>query len=221
MQTTWTAVDVYLETLLVRQDEALTEAVAASTQAGMPEIQVAANQGKLLHILALSLGARSILEFGTLGGYSTIWLARALPADGRLVTLELEEAHARTARANLDRAGLSVPVDIRVGPALETVAQLASENPPPFDFIFIDADKVNTLAYFEWSLRLSRPGTMIVVDNIVRNGGIVDPHHPDDRVQGIRRFLAAAAENPRITATALQTVGSKGYDGLVIAHVLH
>lgn len=221
MQTTWTAVDDYLETLLVRQDEALTEAVAASAQAGMPEIQVAANQGKLLHILARSMGARSILEFGTLGGYSTIWLARALPADGRLVTLELEEAHARTARANLDRAGLSVPVDIRVGPAVETVAQLASENPPPFDFIFIDADKVNTLAYFEWSLRLSHPGTMIVVDNIVRSGGIVDPDHPDDRVQGIRRFLAAAADNPRITATALQTVGSKGYDGLVIAHVLY
>jgi len=219
MQPLWTDVDAYLEDLLVRPDSALTEALHASAAAGLPEIQVAPNQGKLLHLLALSMGARTILEFGTLGGYSTLWLARALPADGRLVTLELEAAHAAVARANLARAGLVVPVDIRVGPALETIAQLADENPPPFDFIFIDADKVNTLAYFEWSLKLAHPGSLIVVDNIVRAGAIIDPAHPDARVQGIRRFLDALSREPRVTATAVQTVGSKGYDGFVIARV--
>ncbi|MGQ9908883.1 MAG: O-methyltransferase [Candidatus Flexifilum sp.] len=219
MNSTWTAVDTYLNGLLAEEDDALKAALHASAAAGLPEIQVTAGLGKLLQLLARSIGARFILEFGTLGGYSAIWLARALPADGRLITLELEAKHAAVARANLDRAGLPAPVEIRVGPALETVAQLAAENPPPFDFIFIDADKVNTLAYFEWSLRLARPGGLIVVDNIVRDGAIADPAHSDARVQAIRRFLEVLAHERRISATALQTVSAKGYDGLVIARV--
>jgi predicted O-methyltransferase YrrM len=219
MNSTWTAVDTYLNGLLAEEDDALKAALHASAAAGLPEIQVTAGLGKLLQLLARSIGARFILEFGTLGGYSAIWLARALPPNGRLITLELEAKHAAVARANLDRAGLPAPVEIRVGPALETVAQLAAENPPPFDFIFIDADKVNTLAYFEWSLRLARPGGLIVVDNIVRDGAIADPAHSDARVQAIRRFLEALAHERRVSATALQTVSAKGYDGLVIARV--
>lgn len=219
MNTLWTGVDTYLNRLLVEEDDALKAALHASAAAGLPEIQVTAGLGKLLHILARSIGARFILEFGTLGGYSTIWLARALPVDGRLITLELETTHAAVARANLDRAGLAGMVEIRIGPALETVAQLAAENLPPFDFIFIDADKVNTLAYFEWSLRLARPGGLIVVDNIVRDGAIADPDHPDARVQAMRHFLEALSREPRVSAVALQTVSAKGYDGLVIARV--
>lgn len=221
MNTLWIAVDSYLNGMLIAEDDALQAALRSSAGAGLPEIQVSASLGKLLHLLARSIGAQSILEFGTLGGYSTIWLARALPSSGRLISLELEEKHATVARANLDRAGLANQVEIRVGPALETVAQLAAENPSPFDFIFIDADKVNTLAYFEWSLRLARPGGLIVVDNVVRDGAIVDPDHPDERVQAMRHFLQALAHEPRVSATALQIVSSKGYDGLVIALVNH
>jgi len=216
-QAQWTAVDQYLEDALVPQDAALQAALQASTAAGLPDIQVMPNQGKLLAILAQSIGARSILELGTLGGYSTIWLARALPADGKLVTLELDPKHAEVARGNIEQAGLAHMVEIQVGKALDLLPALTQH--APFDFIFIDADKDNSAAYFDWAIKLSRPGSLIVVDNVIRSGGVIDANHPDSRVQGIRRFFAAATNDPRVTITALQTVGSKGYDGLALALV--
>lgn len=216
-QTTWQAVDDYFNQLLIPPDDALEAALKASEAAGLPAIQVAASHGKFLHLLARLQGARKILEIGTLGGYSTIWLARALPAEGRLITLELSLKHAEVARANLARAGLSGVVEVRVGKAIETLPHLASE--APFDLIFIDADKPSNPDYFQWALKLARPGTLIVVDNVVREGAVVNTHSADANVQGVRRLMELIAAEPRISATALQTVGSKGYDGLVLALV--
>ncbi len=218
-QDRWTAVDSYISDLLVRPDQALDAALEGSDAARLPAIQVAANQGKLLHLLARLQGARSILEIGTLGGYSAIWLARALPADGRLTTLELDPRHAEVARANIARAGLAERVDIRVGPASETLARLASQGAGPFDLVFIDADKEGYPDYLGWALRLTRPGSLIVADNVVRDGAVIDPASDDPRVQAVRRFLEVLAAEPRLDATVIQTVGSKGYDGLAFALV--
>jgi predicted O-methyltransferase YrrM len=215
----WTAVDKYITDLLVPQDAALKAALKASAAADLPDIQVAPNQGKLLAILAQALQARSILEIGTLGGYSTIWLARALPADGRLITLELEQRHAVVAQANLVRAGVAHKVEVRLGRALDTLPLLAAAKRGPFDLIFIDADKTSNAEYFAWALRLSRPGTLIIIDNVIRNGAVVDAESQDPNVQGVRRLNEALAKEPRVIVTELQTVGSKGYDGLAFALV--
>jgi len=215
----WTEVDRYLTDQLVPSDPALDAALADSAAGELPAIQVSVAQGKLLHLLARLGGARKILEVGTLGGYSTIWLARALPADGRLITLELEPKHAEVARANIARADLGQVVDLRVGRAIDTLPQLEAEGCGPFDLVFIDADKESTTEYFEWALRLSRPGTVIIVDNVVRGGAITDADHADTRVQGVRRFFDRLAAESRVSATAIQTVGSKGYDGFAIGLV--
>ena len=217
----WSEVDDYLNRLYVPEDPVLEAALAASAAAGLPDIQVTPMQGRLLTVLALALGARRILEVGTLGGYSTICLARALPPGGRLVTLELEPRHAEVARANLARAGFGKDVaEVRVGPALDLLPALAAEGGAPFDLVFLDADKPNTPAYFDWALRLARPGTLIVADNVIRHGEVVDPASEDDRVQGMRRFHEQAGADPRVAATTIQTVGSKGYDGLTLAVVV-
>lgn len=213
----WAAVDRYIDELLVPSDPALDAALAASAAAGLPPIQVAPNQGKLLHLLARLQRARRILEIGTLGGYSTIWLARALPPDGRLVTLEADPKHAEVARGNIARAGLSELVELRLGKALDTLPQLAAAD--PFDLVFIDADKPNTAAYFTWALELSRSGGIIVVDNVVRGGAVADAGSDDPDVQGVRRLYDLLAAEPRVSATAIQTVGGKGHDGLAIALV--
>ncbi|MEU8763194.1 O-methyltransferase [Streptomyces sp. NPDC048659] len=218
-QDQWNAVDAYFTELLAPGDEALDAALAASTAAGLPEIAVAPNQGKLLSLLVRAQGARNVLEIGTLGGYSTIWLARALPADGRLTTLEYSAAHADVARANLAHAGLDKLVDVRTGAALDTLPLLAEEGAGPFDFVFVDADKVNNPHYVTWALKLSRPGTLIVVDNVVRGGRVATPHPDDPAVTGTRAMFDLIAQEPRLDATAFQTVGSKGYDGLLIARV--
>jgi predicted O-methyltransferase YrrM len=218
-QEQWSAVDDYFNRLFAQHDPALDAAIQATTDAGMPMINVAPNQGKLLQVLAQAVGARSILEIGTLAGYSTIWLARALPAGGRLITLEADPKHAEVARANIARAGLADVVDLRLGPALETLPRLAGEGHGPFDLVFIDADKPNTAPYFEWALKLTRRGSLIIADNVVRGGEVIDARSSDAGVQGIRRFNAALAAEPRVSGTALQTVGGKGYDGLAIAVV--
>ena len=218
-QDQWTAVDRYLTDLLVPADPALESALRDSAAAGLPAINVSPNQGKLLYLLARLQGARTVLEIGTLGGYSTIWLARALPAGGRLVTLEADAKHAEIARANIARAGLADIVELRLGPALETLPQLAAEGRGPFDLIFIDADKESYPDYLAWSLRLSRRGSLIVADNVVRKGAVLDPASDDPRVQGARRFNELLAAERRVSATAIQTVGSKGYDGFALALV--
>jgi predicted O-methyltransferase YrrM len=218
-QDLWTAVDDFLAATLIPADPTLEAALAASEAAGLPAISVTPNQGKLLHLLARVLGARRILEIGTLGGYSTIWLARALPAGGRLVTLEADEHHAAVARENLKRAGVADRVELRLGLAADSLAQLVAQRAEPFDLTFIDADKTATADYFDFAVRLSRPGSLIVVDNVVREGQVLDPVSRDASVQGIRRFLAAVQSDPRVTATALQTVGSKGHDGFALALV--
>lgn len=215
-QTQWTAVDQYFGEALIPQDALLETVLHNSDTAGLPQHNVAPNQGKLLHLLARSIGAQRILEVGTLAGYSTIWLARALPKNGRLITLEFNPAHAEVARKNITLANLIDRVELRVGPALVSLEQIASEGQPPFDLIFIDADKENNTGYFEWALRLSRPGSLIIVDNVVRDGAVTDASSTDSRVQGVRRFVERAAAEPRVVATALQTVGSKGYDGFAI-----
>lgn len=215
----WTEVDRYFTELLVKPDPALAAALEASDAAGLPQISVADNQGKLLMLMALAQGARNILEIGTLGGYSTIWLARALPADGRLVTLEAVPTHAKVARENLDRAGFAKQVEVRLGRGLETLPQLVAARRGPFDFIFIDADKASNPDYFAWALKLSRPGSLIVVDNVVRGGGVTD-QKGDANVQGIRRMMQMIAAEPRVTATAVQTVGSKGWDGFCLIRVV-
>jgi predicted O-methyltransferase YrrM len=197
----------------------LDAALESNKAAGLPTIDVAPNQGKLIHLLARIQRAGRILEIGTLGGYSTIWLARGLPSDGKLITLEVEAKHAEVARANIERAGLSSVVQLRLGPALESLSQLHKEGAKPFDLIFIDADKENITAYLEQSLRLSRPGTVIVIDNVIRDGAVINPEDPDPRVQGVRRFFQKLAADPRLDATALQTVGSKGHDGFALAIV--
>jgi predicted O-methyltransferase YrrM len=216
----WTEVDRYFVDRLVPADAALEEALRASAAAGLPAINVAPNQGKLLQILAQVHGARNILEVGTLGGYSTIWLARALPAGGRLITLEADPGHAAVARANLARAGLAGAVEVRLGRASDTLPQLAAEGRGPFDFIFIDADKGGYPDYFAWALKLARKGTVIIADNVVRQGAVTDPASTDANVQGVRRFTQMLAAEPRVSATAIQTVGSKGYDGFAIALVI-
>ena len=215
----WTEVDRYFTDLLVRPDAALTATLEASNAAGLPHINVADNQGKLLMLLARTQGARNILEIGTLGGYSTIWLARALPADGRLVTLEAVPTHAKVARENIERAGLGNIVEVRLGRALDTLPQLAAEGRGPFDFIFIDADKSGYPEYFQWSLKLSRRGTVIVADNVVRQGAVIEGHSRDANVIGVRRFLELVSLEPRVSATAIQTVGAKGHDGFAMAVV--
>jgi predicted O-methyltransferase YrrM len=215
----WTSVDNYLSDTLVHPDQALNDAVQANARASLPSIDVTPNQGKLLHLLARIQRATRILEIGTLGGYSTIWLARALPPNGKLITLELDPAHATVAAANIQRAGLSSLVDLRVGPALDSLARLHAEKAAPFDLIFLDADKPNNPVYLEWAIRLSRPGTIIIGDNVIRDGEILDPNNTDPRVTGTRNFLEKLGAHPRLDATALQTVGSKGYDGFAIALV--
>ncbi|WP_447037148.1 O-methyltransferase [Streptomyces sp. DSM 118878] len=219
-QPQWNAVDDYFTDLLAPADEALAAALRDSDAAGLPHISVAPNQGKLLQLLVQIQGATRILEIGTLGGYSTIWLARALPADGRLVTLEYQAHHADVARANIARAGLDKVVDIRVGPALDSLAGLGAEDTAPFDFVFIDADKVNNPHYVEWALKLTRPGSLIVLDNVVRGGAVTDATSTDPSVRGTRGALELMARHPRLSATAVQTVGSKGYDGFAVARVL-
>jgi predicted O-methyltransferase YrrM len=219
MSQTWTNVDRYIAEQLIHADPVLEAALQAIDAAGLPSISVSPSQGKFLHLLARIQASHRILEIGTLGAYSTIWLARALPRDGRLITLEADAKHARVAQSNIARAGLAEIVEIIVAPALLTLPRLASENRGPFDFIFIDADKSNTADYFAWSLKLSRPGSIIIVDNVVRKGEVIDPASPDRDVQGIRRFMQMLSAENRVTATALQTVGAKGYDGFAIAVV--
>ncbi|CAI0693630.1 Putative O-methyltransferase MSMEG_5073 [Serratia entomophila] len=213
----WAQVDRYIVDCLVEQDDPLLQALDANSAAGLPDHDVAPNQGKLLQLFARMVNARRILEIGTLGGYSTIWLARALPPDGTLVTLEANERHAAVARRNVANAGLSAQVALRVGPALLSLPQLQAE--APFDLIFIDADKPGNPDYLQWALRLSRPGTAIVGDNVVRNGAVTDAASKDASVQGVRRFFDMMAQEPRLSATALQTVGSKGWDGFSLAIV--
>jgi predicted O-methyltransferase YrrM len=215
----WAAVDEYFGDLMIADDPVLDAALAASDAAGLPRIAVSPAQGKMLQLLAGAIGAKRILEIGTLGGYSTIWLARALPADGRLITLEAAEAHAEVASANIAKAGLDDRVEIRVGPALVILPMLSDERAEPFDLIFIDADKESNSAYFTWALRLSHPGTMIIVDNVVQEGQVLDPDHPDSRVQGSRRFAELVSGRRGVSATTIQTVGAKGWDGFTLAVV--
>lgn len=215
----WTAVDHYITDKLVPSDPALDAALEASDAAGLPAIQVTPNQGKLLHLLARLQGARRILEIGTLGGYSTIWLARALPEDGRLVTIEAEPRYAEVARANIARAGLTARVDLRIGRALETLPQIAAEGGGAFDLTFIDADKKSIPEYFRFARKLSRPGSLIIVDNVVRDGRVIDAASHDPDILGIRHFNEMLAAEPGVCATAIQTVGAKGHDGFAIVLV--
>ena len=212
----WTEVDQYFVSKLVPEDPMIAAALEASHAAGLPAINVAPNQGKLLQLFARMLGAKRILEVGTLGGYSTLWLAKALPADGRVITLELDPKHAAVARDNFLKAGLNAQIELREGPAAESLNELITEKCPAFDFVFIDADKASIPVYFEAALRLSHPRTVIVVDNVVRNGAVLDESTTDVNVQGVRRFMDTVAADNRVTATALQTVGSKGYDGFAL-----
>jgi predicted O-methyltransferase YrrM len=215
----WTEVDRYFSDKLLPNDPSLESALETSVRAGLPEISVSPNQGKLLQILAQLVGARSILEIGTLGGYSTIWLARGLRAGGHLVTLEVDPKHAEVARLNISRSGLEAVVEIRLGNALETLPQVSAERRDPFDLVFIDADKQNIPTYFEWALKLSRPGALIVVDNVVRSGAVIDADSSDPSVQGVRRFVDLLRAQTGASGTVVQTVGIKGYDGLAIVLV--
>lgn len=218
-QKLFASIDAYIDGLFVPEDAVLEGALSAAAAAGLPEIQVSAGQGKLLSLLAKLRGARRILELGTLAGYSAIWLARALPADGRLVTLEFSPEHAAVARANLERAGLSGRCEVIVGPALETLPQLAARGEEPFDMVFIDADKGNYSAYLDWALRLTRPGSLIIADNVVRGGAVLDPAADDASAVGARDFNAALAAEPRVEAIVVQQVGAKGHDGMAVALV--
>ena len=213
------SVDRFLSDTLIPSDSVLEAALHASDEAGLPAINVAPTHGKLLNLLARSLHARQILEIGTLGGYSAIWMARALPPDGRLISLEMDPRHAEVARANLTRAGLSQVAEVRVGKALDTLPEIAAAGLGPFDFIFIDADKSNIPEYFRWALRLSRSGSMIVVDNVIRDGRVIDASSSDPNVRGVRQLNELLAREPRVSATSIQTVGAKGYDGLTFALV--
>jgi predicted O-methyltransferase YrrM len=219
-QKTWTAVDNYVSETLVPPDKVLDAVLQASADGGLPEIAVAPNQGKLLMLLAQSINARTILEIGTLGGYSTIWLARALPKGGGVVTLEAMPRHADVASANFKRARLSAMIDLRLGKALDLLPRLAAEKRKPFDFVFIDADKENIPDYFKWSLKLTRPGSLIVVDNVVRGGKVIDAASKDHNVRGVRRFNEMLSKEKRVSATTIQTVGVKGYDGFTLARVI-
>ena len=215
----WADVDRWFSDQLIPADPALEAVLEANTRAGLPPHDVSPNQGRLLQLLALVRGVRRILEIGTLGGYSTIWLARALPSDGTLVTIEADPARAAVARSNVERAGLADLVDIRVGAALDVLPQLAAEDGGAFDLVFIDADKPNNPHYLTWALRLAAPGTVVVADNVVRNGAVIDADSEDPSVQGVRRFTEQLAAEPRLSATAVQTVGTKGYDGFILALV--
>jgi predicted O-methyltransferase YrrM len=216
----WAAVDDYICDQLLPPDDVLDAALAASAAAGLPAIHVAPNQGKLLQLIAQIQGARSILEVGTLGGYSTIWLARALPPGGRLVTLEIDPKHAAIARSNIERAGLSAMVELRLGRATDSLRELAAEARGPFDLVFIDADKPGNADYFASALKMSRRGSVIIVDNVVRNGAVIDASSTDASVRGVRRLNELLANERRVSTTAIQTVGSKGYDGFAIALVV-
>lgn len=216
----WEAVDRFLADLMVPPDQALDAALDANAAAGLPPIDVSPTQEKLLMLLAQIQQARTILEIGTLGGYSTIWLARALLAGGHLISLEADPRHAQIARANVARAGLAASVDIRVGRALDTLPQITAEGRGPFDLFFIDTDKPSNPDYFAWALRFSRPGSLIIADNVVREGAVAEATSNDASARGVRRFLELVAAEPRVSATAIQTVGSKGYDGFAIARVL-
>ncbi len=218
-QNTWAAVDGYISEQFIPSDAVLEAALEASAAAGLPPISVSPAQGKMLMLLAQLQGAQSILEMGTLGGYSTIWLARALPKEGRLVTLEAEPKHVEVARNNIALAGLSNLVDVRLGKAIETLPLLVKEGLGPFDFIFIDADKPGYPSYLPWALKLSRPGTLIIADNIVRNGAVADAASKDANVQGVRRFNELLAAEPKVSTTMIQTVGVKGYDGFTMSIV--
>lgn len=213
----WVAVDDYIGERLVGEDEALHDVAKASDLAGLPAIAVAPNQGKLLHLYAKMIGAKRVLEIGTLGGYSTIWLARAVPEDGQVVTLEFSPKHAEVAQTNLARAGVADRVQVRVGAALDSLPALESEE--PFDLVFIDADKQNNPRYFRWALKLTKPGSVIVVDNVVRGGAVADATRDSSDVVGTRELYDMVGADPRVTATAVQTVGLKGYDGFLIARV--
>jgi predicted O-methyltransferase YrrM len=215
----WDQVDAYLTDTFVPRDEAFAAALAESEKAGLPAIQVSPPQGRLLELLARALNARRILEIGTLGGYSTLWLARGLARGGRILTLEVEPRHADVARRNFERAGRADAIEIRVGPALETMARLVEERTGPFDLVFVDADKAGLADYFSASLKLSRPGTLIVIDNVVREGDVVEAASADAATQGVRRMNERIAAEPSVTATTLQTVGGKGYDGLAFVLV--
>jgi caffeoyl-CoA O-methyltransferase len=218
MHEQWIAVDEYI-TGLFPSDPALEMVLQATRAAGMPQINVSPVQGRLLHVLALTRGARTILEIGTLAGYSAIWMARALPADGKLITLEADPKHAEVARANIARAGLADRIEVRLGVALDVLPQLAAEGKGPFDLIFIDADKTNLTTYFEWAVRLARPGSLIIADNVIRHGDVLDDSSADASLQGVRRFNEALAADRRVTATIVQMVGIKGYDGMALAVV--
>ncbi|MDQ0418886.1 putative O-methyltransferase YrrM [Croceifilum oryzae] len=218
IETKWSKVDEYIYNLLVQSDEVLEKALEANEEAGLPSIDVAPNQGKMLYLLARIKGAQRILEMGTLGGYSTIWLARALPENGRLVSLELDPIHAKVAQSNIDRAGLSACVEIQVGEALDSLDKLV-EQYEIFDMIFIDADKVNNPHYLQYALQFSRPGTLIIFDNVVREGEIIDGDSTDSSIQATRTLFQMIAKEPRLVSTAIQTVGGKGYDGFAFALV--
>ncbi|MBG9772697.1 O-methyltransferase [Brevibacillus laterosporus] len=215
----WTEVDQYFNSMLLPSDPILDEVLQANAKAGMPAIDVAPNQGKLLYLLAKIRGAKKILEIGTLGGYSSIWLARALPQDGQLISLEYEQSFAHIAEENVKKAGLAEKVSILVGPALETLPTLQEKGMTGFDMIFIDADKQNNPHYLQWALKLCNPGAIILGDNVVRDGEVIHPESEDDRIQGIRQFIDLLSSEPRIESTAIQTVGSKGYDGFVLGVV--
>lgn len=216
---TWTAVDALFDKTIVESDQALDAALDNNAMSNLPAIGVAPNQGKFLQMLARIHGSKSILEIGTLGGYSTIWLGRALPDGGQLVTLEADKKHADVAQQNIEHAGLGDRVEIILGPALETLPGLVNDKRAPFDFVFVDADKPNIPKYVTWALKLTRPGSLIIVDNIVRNGAVADKNSDDPNVKGSRELFEQLAKEPRLDATALQTVGVKGYDGLVISIV--
>jgi predicted O-methyltransferase YrrM len=220
IQKTWTAVDNYIDSHLAPPDPVFEFAQKSAAAGGLPQIAVTASQGKLLHLLARSQNARNILEIGTLGAYSTIWLARALPADGRLITLEFDPKHAQVARKNIAHAGLSDRIELREGPALETLPKIAAEDLPPFDFLFIDADKENNAGYFEWALKLSRPGSLIFIDNVIREGEVANAKTKNPMVAGVRRLNEMLAKETRVIATTIQTVGNKGYDGFTLALVV-
>jgi predicted O-methyltransferase YrrM len=216
----WKKVDSFFTDALIPADPALDSAIAANRKADLPAIDVTPLQGRFLELMIRATGARRVLEIGTLGGYSTIWMARAVGSRGRVVTLELDSRHAKIAQHNLDQADIGGCVDLRVGPASEALAALAAEGSEPFDFVFIDADKAGYPDYIQWSLKLSRPGTMIIADNVVRDGKVINPADPDPNIQGVRSFTELIAAEPRLSSTVLQTVGSKGYDGFAIAIVL-
>jgi len=218
-QEVWEAVDKYFDKMLIPHDSTLDDALAAAAAAKLPAIQVSSLQGKLLQLLARIMGARNILEIGTLGGYSTIWMARALPEGGRIITLEADPKHAEVARKNLARAGVESKVELRLGKALDTLPKVAADGLGPFDMFFIDANKSNMPEYFEWSLKLARTGSVIIADNVVREGAVLDAKSKDDDIQGIRRFLEMVGKEKRVSGTALQTVSTKNYDGFALVLV--